>query len=65
MQFTPMRERCPICNTEISCEIEINPGNNPRFERVSDWKCNNGHKIEDQVILDRLKEDVESFNLTA
>jgi hypothetical protein len=65
MRFEPMREKCPICNAQISSDIKVNPGNNPRFERVSDWICDNGHKIEDQTILNSLKESVENFNLTA
>jgi len=61
--FEPLKHRCPICDAQISSEIEINLKDKPRFKRVSDWVCKRGHKVEDKALLDKLEASIESFNL--
>lgn len=65
MEFKPLKHRCPICKSEISCELEINLGDRPRYKRISDWICAQGHKVEDKGLLDKLEDSIESINLTA
>jgi hypothetical protein len=65
MKFEPIKERCPICNSNILCEIEINLEDEPRYKRVSDWICRQGHKVEDKELLDRLEDSMKTFNLSS
>ena len=63
--FSPIKHLCPICNASISSTIEIDEENRPRFNRVSEWVCDNGHVITNEELLGKLKESIKSFNLTA